>query len=124
MARRIEKARDDGNRDGPVLEKYEMYISDKKAMAADVDATLSTAEARERFAELVSRAAFGKERIVLTRRGKPLAAMVPVADLERLQALEDAADRAAVERAETEMARTGDRGVPLAEILAEFGAKR
>ena len=45
MARRIEKARDDGNRDGPMLEKYEMYISDKKAMAADVVATLSTAEA-------------------------------------------------------------------------------
>ncbi|MDQ2784261.1 MAG: type II toxin-antitoxin system Phd/YefM family antitoxin, partial [Chloroflexota bacterium] len=32
--------------------------------------TLSTAEARDQFSDVINRAAYGKERIVLTRRGK------------------------------------------------------
>ncbi|MEA2510883.1 MAG: hypothetical protein QOJ59_370 [Thermomicrobiales bacterium] len=55
-------------------------------------ASISTVEARERFAEVVNRAAFGQERIVLTRRGKALAAVVPIEDLEWMQELEDRLD--------------------------------
>jgi prevent-host-death family protein len=93
-------------------------------MALDVDATLTTVEARERFSEVVNRAAFGKERILLTRRGKPLAVMVPVADLEYLEALEEADDIRAVQAVKEEMARTGEKPVPLDEVLAELGLKR
>jgi prevent-host-death family protein len=53
---------------------------------------ISTAEAREQFSEVVNRAAFGRERIILTRRGKALAAVVPVEDVELLEALEDRQD--------------------------------
>lgn len=35
---------------------------------------------------------FPTKRIILTRRGKPLAALVPLEDLELLDALENAAD--------------------------------
>ena len=44
-------------------------------------------EARAQFSELVNRVGFGKERIILTRHGKPLVALVPA---ETLAALEDA----------------------------------
>jgi prevent-host-death family protein len=93
-------------------------------MALDVDATLTTVEARERFSEVVNRAAFGKERILLTRRGKPLAVMMPVADLEYLEALEEANDVHAAKAVKEEMARTGEKAVPLDEVLKEFGLKR
>ncbi|MGI5488284.1 type II toxin-antitoxin system Phd/YefM family antitoxin [Microtetraspora malaysiensis] len=55
-------------------------------MAEEIPVT----QARADFAELVNRAAYGGERIVMTRHGKPIVALVPAADLERLQALEDA----------------------------------
>lgn len=45
---------------------------------------MTTVEARENFAELVNQAAYGKNRVLLTRRGKTLAAVVPIQDLEDL----------------------------------------
>lgn len=38
-------------------------------------------EARAQFSELVNRVGFGKERIILTRHGKPLVALVPAETL-------------------------------------------
>lgn len=38
-------------------------------------------EARAQFSELINRVGFGKERIVLTRHGKPLVALVPAETL-------------------------------------------
>ena len=55
-------------------------------------ATLSTVKAREGFSETVNRSAYGKERIILTRRGKGIAAVVPIEDLELLERLEDEID--------------------------------
>lgn len=49
-------------------------------------------EARGAFSTTVNRAAFGGERVVLTRHGKRIAAVVPIADLELLESLEDAVD--------------------------------
>ena len=49
-------------------------------------------EARESFSSTVNRVAFGGERVVLTRHGKRVAAVVPIEDLELLEALEDAMD--------------------------------
>ena len=49
-------------------------------------------DARGSFSSTVNRAAFGGERIVLTRHGKRIAAVVPIADLELLESLEDAVD--------------------------------
>ncbi|MCO6009581.1 type II toxin-antitoxin system Phd/YefM family antitoxin [Actinoallomurus purpureus] len=41
-------------------------------------------QARAELAELVNRVGYTGERILLTRHGKPLAALVPVEDLEAL----------------------------------------
>jgi prevent-host-death family protein len=40
----------------------------------------------------VNRVAFGGERVVLTRHGRRVAAVVPIEDLELLEDLEDARD--------------------------------
>ena len=47
--------------------------------------SISTADAKEDFAELINRVSHNKERIVLTRRGKEIAAIIPVEDLLLLQ---------------------------------------
>ncbi len=67
---------------------------------------ISTADARNDFAEVINRASFGKERIVLTRRGKKLVAIIPVEDLELLEALKDSMD---VEAAKAAMAESDER---------------
>jgi prevent-host-death family protein len=42
---------------------------------------LSTAEARESLADIVNDAAYAGKRTIITRRGKEIAAVVPIADL-------------------------------------------
>ncbi len=49
-------------------------------------------EARETFSTTINRVAFKGERVVLTRHGKRVAAVVPIEDLELLEALEDRRD--------------------------------
>ncbi|MCC6618936.1 MAG: type II toxin-antitoxin system Phd/YefM family antitoxin [Chloroflexi bacterium] len=49
-------------------------------------------EARESFSTTINRVAFGRERVVLTRHGKRVAAVVPIEDLDLLESLEDAND--------------------------------
>lgn len=48
--------------------------------------SINTADAKEEFSELINRVAHNKERILLTRRGKEIAAIVPVEDLLLLEA--------------------------------------
>ena len=50
---------------------------------------ITTAEARKNFADVVNNVAYGKDTVVLTRRGKELAALVSIEDLQLLQQLED-----------------------------------
>ncbi|MEV2252879.1 type II toxin-antitoxin system Phd/YefM family antitoxin [Streptomyces sp. NPDC050147] len=44
-------------------------------------------QARAELADLINRVVYGGERVVVTRHGKPLVALVSAADLERLEAL-------------------------------------
>lgn len=48
-------------------------------------------EARDTLGELVSRVSFGRERIVITKHGKPAAVLVSIEDLAALQGLEQPA---------------------------------
>ncbi|MFV0131046.1 type II toxin-antitoxin system Phd/YefM family antitoxin [Streptomyces sp. HMX112] len=43
-------------------------------------------QARAELADLINRVVYGGERVVVTRHGKPLVALVSAADLERLEA--------------------------------------
>jgi prevent-host-death family protein len=53
---------------------------------------LSATKAREVFSDVINRVNYTGERIVLERHGKDVVALVPVADLELLEELEDRMD--------------------------------
>ncbi len=53
---------------------------------------MSTVDARSQLSEIINRAAFGKERMILTRRGKEIVAVVPIEDVKLLESLEDRID--------------------------------
>ncbi|MGH7929313.1 MAG: type II toxin-antitoxin system Phd/YefM family antitoxin [Candidatus Binatia bacterium] len=91
-----------------MFEPYNAYKLDKCAKTgARMMATLTkltVSEAREEFADLVNRACYTKERVTVTRRGKGVAAIVPLEDLQLLLDLEAQVDledaRAALKEAE------------------------
>ncbi|MGW1819769.1 type II toxin-antitoxin system Phd/YefM family antitoxin [Streptomyces sp. NPDC002125] len=49
-------------------------------------------QARAELAELINRVVYGGERVVVTRHGKPLVALVSAADLQRLESEEQAVE--------------------------------
>ena len=53
---------------------------------------VTVVDAKNRFSDLLRRAEHGRERIVVHRHGKPVAAIVSTDDLRRLEALEEADD--------------------------------
>lgn len=61
-------------------------------MSDTADHTVSATEARDKLSEILSHTQYAGDRTVLTRHGKPVAALVSMRDLEALQALEDATD--------------------------------
>jgi prevent-host-death family protein len=71
---------------------------------------------RLNIAETINRAAFGKERVVLSRHGKPVAVLMPMADLELLEALEDRDDLRAAKKARKEKG-----GVSLEALKRDLG---
>lgn len=80
---------------------------------------LSTSEVRGDFAEIINRVSYKGERILLNRRGKDVAAMIPVEDLALLEALEDQWD---VEDARAALRDAGERGtIPWQKIKAHLG---
>lgn len=80
--------------------------------------TVGVTEARDQLGELVNRAAYSGERIVLTRHGRAVAALVPIAMLQQLEDAEDAADLVAAREAAGE----GGPNVPHAQVLADLVA--
>lgn len=54
--------------------------------------TITTAEARKNFADIVNTVAYGKEPIVLTRRGQEIAALISIEELHLLEKIEDYID--------------------------------
>lgn len=53
---------------------------------------LTASEARQNFSDILNRAAFGRERVLVHRGKKPVAAIMPVEDYEFLEALEERID--------------------------------
>ena len=53
---------------------------------------LSATQMRRDAADLLSRVRYGRERIILHRRGKDVAALVPLEDAALLEAMENAED--------------------------------
>ena len=68
---------------------------------------VNTVNARAQFSEIINRAAFGKERVTLTRRGKEIVAVVPIENVKLLEALEDKID---LDEARAALAETKKKG--------------
>lgn len=80
----------------------------------------TTGEARSRFSEVVNEAAYGAERVVLTRHGKNIAALVPISDLELLHELERIIDVEEAKKALIEATTTGET-ITLDKLKKELG---
>lgn len=78
---------------------------------------ISTAEARKKFADIVNQVAYGKEPVVLTRRGQGIAALVSMEELELLQQIEDFVD---IEDAKKALAEPGE-NIPAQEVWKQLG---
>ncbi len=71
---------------------------------------LNVSKARDEFPDIVNRAAYAKERTIVSRRGKDVAAVIPMEDLRRLEHLtRKERDRLDIEEARTALAETGSR---------------
>jgi prevent-host-death family protein len=68
-----------------------------------VPTAVSVADARSDLAELLNRVAYGKERLVITRHGRELAALVPIEDLHLVNRLRRFVARKDVARALAEL---------------------
>lgn len=77
---------------------------------------ITAVDARQQFADIINRSTYAKERIVITRRGKDLAAVVPIEDLKLLEEIEDRIDLEAARKALKESG-----SVPWEKVKAEFG---
>jgi prevent-host-death family protein len=80
---------------------------------------MTVAEAKNRFSDVLRRAEYGGERVIVERHGKAVAAIVSTEDLRRLEAAEDAADARDAHEALAEAKRVGT--VPLATVLRKYG---
>jgi prevent-host-death family protein len=81
--------------------------------------SISTADAKEEFSEIINRVAHNKERIILTRRGKEIAAIVPLEDLHWLQKSQNKNDLDEAVLALQEARSQGT--ITLEELKAEIG---
>jgi antitoxin Phd len=79
--------------------------------------TISTVEARKKFADIVNKVAYGKEPIVLTRRGEEIAALISMEELKLLQLVEDYID---IEDAKKALEEPG-KNIPAKEFWKELG---
>jgi prevent-host-death family protein len=94
------------------------FLSEQRRESV-MNTQVTTVEARNRFSNLVNRAAFGKERTVLTRRGEEVAAVVPIEDVKLLEELENQIDLRDARAALREAKKKGTK--PLSVFKKELG---
>jgi prevent-host-death family protein len=75
-----------------VYKSYNSYMNRK----------FSASTARSQFADIVSRAEYRGERTIVHKRNKPVAAVVPIEDLELIERYEDEVDRQLIRKARKE----------------------
>jgi prevent-host-death family protein len=71
--------------------------------------------------EILERVTSDGERVILRRRGKKVAAVVPIEDLKLLEELEDRQDVELAQAALEEMKRTGEKPIPWSKVKAKLG---
>ena len=83
---------------------------------------VSVSDARDQLASIIDRARTEHKPVFLSRRGRRVAAVIDVDDLERLIELaEDMADIRAAEESREEMRRTESEPTPWEQVKADLG---
>jgi len=78
----------------------------------------AVADARRDLSEILNRVVFGGERVVITRHGKDIAAIISSKDLEALEKIEDMID---VGEAEKRLSGGRKKAIPDEELRREMG---
>ena len=78
--------------------------------------TLNSTDARERLADVLNRVAYAGDRVRITRRGKVVAAVVPIGDLEMIERLENEID---IREAEKSLREARKKGTVALDIIRE-----
>ncbi len=79
---------------------------------------IGVSDARDHLSEIVDRARYTHERVVLTKRGKDVGAIVSIEDLKLLEALEDQLD---VDLARQAIAEAGENRIPYQSLREKLG---
>ncbi len=85
---------------------------------------VSVVKLRDCLADVINRAGYTGERIILTRHDKPVAAIVPVDDAEFMERYEDEYWGRAAQESLDEMERTGAKPIPWEQVKRELDEKR
>ncbi len=80
--------------------------------------SLTAMEVRKRLGDILSRVFYGGERFVINKRGRPLAALISVEDLHRLETMEDERDAELLRLAK--QANQGEEYVGANELIAAY----
>jgi prevent-host-death family protein len=93
---------------------YELYLPMTR---------LNVSKAREELPEIVNRAAYGNERTIVSRRGKDLAAIIPIEDLHLLERLaQKEMDRQDIADARAALKEAAEKGtISLRELMQKLG---
>ncbi len=80
---------------------------------------IATSKVRQDLSDTLNRVAYARQRVVLERRGKEIAAVIPIEDLRLLEALEDRIDLADARAALAEAKKKGTKSLEV--IVKELG---
>ncbi len=89
----------------------------RKTLEAYMTTIISTVDARKKFADIMNKVAYGTEKFVFTRRGKEIAALVSIEELELLEQIEDHID---IEDAKKALADPGN-NISAQEVWKQLG---
>ena len=84
-------------------------------------ARVATCTAKESFTETLERVVSKRERVIVRRRGKNVAAIVPLEDLAALEEMEDRADATDFLAAKKQWQRGGRKTISWDKLKAELG---
>jgi prevent-host-death family protein len=91
-------------------------------MYMSIEDSFNVTKARSQLATIIDLARSRHEPVYMTRRGRPVAAVIDSEDLDRILKLaEDMSDILAAEEARAEMRATGEAPIPWEQIKADLG---
>lgn len=73
-------------------------------------------EAKSKFSELIGMVTYGKERVIINRKGKPVAALINIEELKRFEEMEEELDTQLFQEALA----MGGKTIPLAEVVRRY----